>query len=375
MFWHKVKYPLSLIERNNYCMIFNLDKIINKNTRAFLHLTKEKTIEIAGIKTYLHANENSFGSPLTKWYHRTPDTEEKKLKQSISVVKNLTTDTITLSNGLTEIIDTLYQSFCNSETDNVIVFPPTDSAPEMRAILHGLTVKKAPLLEDYQLNISHLETLVDDHTKIIWLCSPNNPTGNSIKRADIETILNNFNGLVVVNEMYINFSKQKSFLQELEDYPNLIVLQSLDIAWGLAGLQVAMAFASDEISAILNIVKPAVINTVTAELSCKALEEIGMVNDIILELTNMRIALKNVFEKMPFVQKVYPSDANFLFIKMKNAKEIYEYLIQKGILVSDFSNEPFCENCLRITVGTEQENTLLVDALLNYNNENYRTTM
>jgi histidinol-phosphate aminotransferase len=241
---------------------------------------------------------------------------------------------------------------------------------EVSANINDVEVRKAPLLDDFQLNLAHLENLTDTNTKIIWICSPNNPTGNSMDRTDIETVLNNFNGLVVIDEAYINFSRQKSFLQELQDYPNLVVMQTFSKAWGLAGLRLGMAFASSEIIEILGRVKPPYnINQVTQELTLKALEEVGQVNDMIKELVQMRDALKDVFEKIPIVEKVFPSDANFLLIRIKEAKKMYEYLLTKGIVVRDRSNVILCNDCLRITVGTEAENTQLVDAFLDWYSE------
>ena len=219
-------------------------------------------------------------------------------------------------------------------------------------------------MPDFQLNLAHIETLVDTHTKLIWICSPNNPTGNSINRADIETVLNNFQGLVVIDEAYINFSKQKSFVQELGEYQNLVVLQTFSKAWGLAALRLGMAFASTEIIGILNKVKPPYnINQATQELALKALEEVGQVNDMIKLLVDMRDALKEVFESMPTVEQVYPSDANFILVKIKDARKIYEFLLTKGIVLRDRSSVQLCEDCLRITIGSEKENTILVEAM------------
>jgi histidinol-phosphate aminotransferase len=235
---------------------------------------------------------------------------------------------------------------------------------EVSANINDVKIKKAPLLPDFQLDLIHLENLIDANTKIIWICSPNNPTGNSIERSSIEMVLNNFNGLVVIDEAYINFSKQKSFIQELQDYPNLVVLQTLSKAWGLAGLRLGMAFASEAIINILDKVKPPYnINTATQELVLKALEEVGQVNDMIKIIVNMREALANVFRKMPTVEKVYPSDANFLLVKIADARAVYDFLLTQQIVVRDRSNVELCENCLRITIGTEKENTLLVDAM------------
>ena len=280
------------------------------------------------------------------------------------MIKGIAPEHIFLGNGSDECIDLLFRCFCEPGKDNVIICPPTYGMYEVSANINDLAVKKAPLLEDFQLDLVHLETLVDANTKLIWLCSPNNPTGNALNRVDIETVLNNFNGIVVVDEAYINFAKQKSFIQELTDYPNLVVLQTLSKAWGLAGLRLGMAFASAAIIEVLDKVKPPYnINQATQELVVKALDEVGQVNDMIRLLVDMREALAEVFRSMPTVEKVYPSDANFLLVKIKDARKIYEFLLGKGIVLRDRSNVTLCEDCLRITVGTEQENTLLVDAM------------
>jgi histidinol-phosphate aminotransferase len=221
--------------------------------------------------------------------------------------------------------------------------------------------------------VPHIEQLVDDNTKIIWICSPNNPTGNSLDRIDIETILNHFNGIVVVDEAYINFSKQKSFIQSLIDYPNLVVLQTLSKAWGLAGLRVGMCFASEAVVGYLNKVKaPYNISLVAQELVLKALDEVGQVNDMIQHLVDMRIALAEVIASMPYVEKVYPSDTNFLLVKIPNASKLYQYLCTQGIIVRDRSSLPNCADSIRITVGNEQENTLLVDAMAKWIDENFK---
>jgi histidinol-phosphate aminotransferase len=232
------------------------------------------------------------------------------------------------------------------------------------ANINNVGIKKVPLLNDFQLDLIHLENAIDTNTKIVWICSPNNPTGNSINRVDIEMVLNNFNGLVVIDEAYINFAKQKTFVQELSDYPNLIVLQTFSKAWGLAGLRLGTAFASTPIIEVMDRVKPPYnINQATQEIATKALEEIGQVNDMIKIIVDMREALAEVFLTMPTVEKVYPSEANFILVKIKEARKIYEFLLTKGIVLRDRSNVALCENCLRITIGTEQENTLLIDAM------------
>jgi histidinol-phosphate aminotransferase len=351
--------------------MFDINKLVRENIKKLTPYSSARDEFSGDAKVFLDANENSLGSPLSKWYNRYPDPHQVKLKDAISKVKLVEPANIFLGNGSDECIDLLYRCFCNPGIDNVITCPPTYGMYEVSANINDVITKKAPLLDDFQLDLVHLENLVDENTKLIWICSPNNPTANSMNREDIETILNNFTGLVVVDEAYINFSRQKSFIQELEDYPNLVVLQTFSKAWGLAGLRLGMAFASPQIIEILNRVKPPYnISQATQELALKALEEVGQVNDMIKELVQMRVALKGVFEKLPFVRKVYPSDANFLLVKVDNAKAVYQYLLSRQIVVRDRSNVQLCDNCLRITIGAEEENTELVEAMADWHVQN-----
>ena len=342
--------------------MFNLDKLTRDNIKNLVAYSSARDEFSGEAKVFLDANENSLGSPLTKWYNRYPDPHQVAVKAVLSQVKGIGAEHILLGNGSDECIDLLFRCFCNPGKDNVIICPPTYGMYEVSANINDVEIRKASLLETFQLDLIHLETLVDENTKLIWLCSPNNPTGNSLNREDIETVLNNFNGIVVVDEAYINFAKQKTFIQELGEYPNLVVLQTFSKAWGLAGLRLGMTFASTEIITILNKTKPPYnVNQVTQELALKALEEVGQVNDMINELVDMREALAEVFTQMPSVEKVYPSDANFLLVKIKDARKVYEFLLTKGIVLRDRSSVKLCDDCLRITVGTEKENTILVD--------------
>ena len=348
-------------------MQFDIKKIVRPNIEKLKPYASAKDDYTGEARILLDANENSLGSPLTKWYNRYPDPYQKAIKEKLAFIKKVPAAQIFLGNGSDEIIDLLFRAFCEPGKDNIIICPPTYPMYEVNANINNIGIKLAPLLADFQLNVAHIEQLVDDNTKIIWICSPNNPTGNSLDRIDIETVLNHFNGLVVVDEAYINFSKQKSFVQSLEDYPNLVVLQTLSKAWGLAGLRVGMCFANEAIVGYLNKVKaPYNINLPAQELTLKALEEVGQVNDMIQELVQLRIALAGVFEEMPIVEVVYPSDTNFLLIKIPNATKLYQFLLTKGIVVRDRSNLPNCADTLRITVGTEQENTALVDAMIEW---------
>ena len=344
--------------------MFELDKLLRDNIRRLVPYSSARDEFKGEAQIFLDANENSLGSPLTKWYNRYPDPHQWKVKEALSKIKGIPPQHIFLGNGSDECIDLLYRAFCIPGKDNVIINPPTYGMYEVSANINDVEVRRAVLLDDFQLDLVHLENLVDEHTKMIWICSPNNPTANSMNRQDIEVILNNFRGLVVVDEAYINFSRHKSFIQELGDYPNLVVLQTMSKAWGLAGLRLGMAFASEAIIDVYNKVKPPYnISQVNQELALKALEEVGQVNDMIRQLVTMREQLARDLASLPLVLSVYPSDANFLLVKMEDARGVYENLLKDGIVVRDRSKVELCAGCLRITVGTLTENAELVSAL------------
>jgi histidinol-phosphate aminotransferase len=245
--------------------------------------------------------------------------------------------------------------------------PPTYGMYEVSANINNVKIKSVPLTPSFQIDLEQLESAIQPNTKIIWICSPNNPTGNSLDRQSIEMILNNFDGLVVIDEAYINFSRQKSFVTDLNEYPNLVVMQTLSKAWGLAGLRMGMAFASNEIIAFMNKVKPPYnISEPVQELALKALEEIGQVNDMIKEIIALRTDLEQQLDKSDLVLNRFPSDANFLLVKFKDPTAVYNYLLQHEIVVRDRSKVQLCEGCLRITVGTKEENDILINALKSF---------
>lgn len=344
--------------------MFNLDKLLRDNIRRLVPYSSARDEFKGEARIFVDANENSLGSPLTKWYNRYPDPHQLKVKEAISRIKGVPPQHIFLGNGSDECIDLLYRAFCVPGKDNVIINPPTYGMYEVSANINDIEVRRCVLLDDFQLDLVHLENLVDGHTKIIWICSPNNPTANSINREDIEVVLNNFPGLVVIDEAYINFSRHRSFIQELSEYPNLVVMQTMSKAWGLAGLRVGMAFASEAIIDIYNKVKPPYnISQATQELALKALEEVGQVNEMIRSLVTMREQLSRDLTELPVVQRVYPSDANFLLVRVADARGAYEHLLNAGIVVRDRSKVELCEGCLRITVGTGQENAELLKSL------------
>jgi histidinol-phosphate aminotransferase len=348
-------------------MNFDLNTLVRENVKRVTPYSSARDEFSGEAKIFLDANENSLGSPLTKWYNRYPDPYQKELKQALSRIKTVPVENIFLGNGSDECIDLLYRCFCEPGKDNVIICPPTYGMYEVSAAINDVEVKKVTLLENFQLNMEGIEEAIDERTKIIWICSPNNPTGNSIAYQDIEVLLNNFTGLIVVDEAYINFAKQRTLTRDLKEYPNLVVMQTLSKAWGLAALRLGMLFSSAEIIGWLNKIKPPYnINQATQELALKALNEVDQVNEMIRQIVQMRDEVGQQLLQLPIVKKVYPSDANFLLVQVDNAVKVYEHLLADGIVVRDRSKVKLCDGCLRITIGTEDENRKLIDRLTTY---------
>ena len=344
--------------------MFNLNELVRENIKRLTPYSSARDEFKGEASTFLDANENSFGSPLTHWYNRYPDPHQPKIKEKLTAVKGIASSNIFLGNGSDECIDLLIRAFCEPAVDNIVICPPTYGMYEVSANINDVPVKKVPLTPDFQLNLEALANAIDGNTKLIFLCSPNNPTGNSLHRDDVEALLNNYFGLVVIDEAYINFSKFKSFTRELPEYPNLVVMQTLSKAWGLAALRIGMAFASEQIIGILNKIKPPYnINQASQELALEALNNVQEVNDMIREIVNERFLLEKNLRELAVVRKIHPSDANFLLVEVTQPVSIYRYLLTKGIVVRDRSRVELCEGCLRITVGTPHENKLLLAAL------------
>jgi len=348
-------------------MSFEINKLIRENIKKLIPYSSARDEFTGRADIFLDANENSLGSPLPNKYNRYPDPHQWKIKQKIAEIKGVPPQNIFIGNGSDECIDILYRGFCNPGKDNVIICPPTYGMYEVSAAINDVEIRRARLLDDFQLDLRNLENLVDENTKLIWICSPNNPTANSINRHDIETVLNNFDGIVVIDEAYINFSRQKSFISELTEYPNLVVMHTLSKAWGLAALRLGMAFASEDIIAVFNKIKPPYnIGQATQELVLQALENVAEVNEFIRELVQRREEMVTSLKKVSVVEKIFPSDANFLLVKVNDARALYNYLLTKAIVVRDRSRVELCEGCLRITVGTKRENEQLIEALNNF---------
>jgi len=348
-------------------MSFDLNNLVRDNIRRLVPYSSARDEFKGEANVFLDANENSLGSPLTKWYNRYPDPLQIKVKEKLSSIKGVAVKNTFLGNGSDECIDVLIRGFCEPGIDNILICPPTYGMYQVSADINNVSAKKVNLTPDFQLDLEKIEAAIDGNTKMIFLCSPNNPTGNSLRREDVEVLLNNFFGIVVIDEAYINFSRYKSFAMALDEYPNLVVMQTLSKAWGLAALRVGIAFASEEIIGIMNKIKPPYnINQASQELVLKALDAVDEVNEMIRILVEERANLERNLLQLPMVQKIYSSDANFLLVKVDNAKGTYDFLLSKGIVVRDRSKVELCEGCLRITVGTPQENIQLVSTLNEY---------
>lgn len=344
--------------------MFDLNALVRRNILELVPYASARDEFRGQAEIYLDANENSIGSPLMKWYNRYPDPLATKVREKLSRIKGVPAGQIFLGNGSDEAIDIIYRIFCEPGVDNVIITPPTYGMYEVNAKINNVKVKKVTLTEDFQLDLASMEEAIDAFTKVIWLCSPNNPTGNSLDRRDVEMVLNNFDGIVVVDEAYINFSAQRSLIPDLQDYPNLVILQTLSKAWGLAALRVGMAFASADIIGLMNKVKPPYnISAAAQELAAEALDNLENVNDMIRIIVEERGRVAGILAGLPAVQRVYPSDGNFLLVKVNNADLLYDHLTDAGIVVRNRSRVPRCEGCLRITIGTPIENDRMTEAI------------
>ena len=348
-------------------MKFDLEKLVRENIKRLKPYSSARHEFKGNASVFLDANENSYGSPLYENFNRYPDPLQWQLKFAITEIKGVPAENIFIGNGSDEVIDLAFRIFCEPGKDNVIVCPPTYGMYEVSANINNVETKKVNLTEEFQLDVGGILHSINSDTRLIFICSPNNPTGNNMRRSDVEMLLNNFNGLVIIDEAYINFSRQGTFIQELKKYTNLLVMQTLSKAWGLASLRLGLAFASAEIIDLFNKVKPPYnINKASQELALEALQNVKQVNDWIEEIVEQRKFLIEHLMSFPFVNKIYDSDANFLLVKFLDANKFYDYLLANGIVVRNRSKEINCENCLRITIGTPEQNIQLIETLKKY---------
>ena len=348
-------------------MEFNLQELVRENIKKLTPYSSARHEFTGKASVFLDANENAYGSPLADKFNRYPDPLQWKLKFQLARIKGVPAENIFIGNGSDEVIDLAYRIFCNPVKDNVIVCPPTYGMYEVSGNINDVAIRKVNLTEDFQLDVEGIMAAVDENTKLLFICSPNNPTGNNMNRSDVEVLLNNFPGIVIIDEAYINYSKQKTFIQELTEYPNLIVMQTLSKAWGLAALRLGLCYASMDIINLFNKVKPPYnINEASQQLGLEALQNTDIVNEWITASVLQKDLLLKEMGTFAFVEKLYPSDANFILVKVKDAAALYQYLSALEVVVRNRSKDPGCENCLRITIGTKEENELLIKLLKTY---------
>lgn len=337
-----------------------LDKLLRNNIKALKPYSSARDEFSGEAEVFLDANENPFNAP----YNRYPDPLQWTLKAKISAIKNIAPEKIFLGNGSDEPIDIIFRAFCEPGVDNVVTIDPTYGMYQVAADINNVEVRKVRLNEDYGFSAQKLLDAANLYTKAIFICSPNNPTANLLEKGEIEKLLNGFDGLVVVDEAYIDFSPESSLLPELDKYPNLIILQTFSKAWGMAGIRLGMAFAEPEIIKVFNKIKyPYNINILTQQKAMELLDNLQEKEEWVKIILDERAKMVKKLFKLPFVQVIYPSDANFILVKMHDARGIYEYLTEQKIIVRDRSKVALCDDCLRITIGSPEENKKLRRAL------------
>ena len=341
----------------------DLKEIVRKNIYSLKPYSSARNEFKGEASIFIDANENPYDTP----YNRYPDPLQLQVKEKISALKGVAVENIFLGVGSDEPIDLLYRIFCEPQKDNVVALEPTYGMYAVCADINNVEYRTVSLKENYQFSAEELLAATDDNSKIIWLCSPNNPTGNALDAAEIEKVLKNFSGIVAVDEAYIDFSSQPSYLKVLKEYPNMVVLQTFSKAWGSAGVRLGMAFASEEIIKIFNKVKyPYNVNILTQRYAIKLLDNFSQIEKKVKAILKNREKLQKQLTKVKCIKDVYPTDANFILVKTIDSDAIYKYLIEKGIVARNRNGITLCDNCIRITVGTAEENKQVIAALKNF---------
>ena len=352
-------------------MSFDLHKLVRENVKRLTPYSSARKEFTGDAQIFLDANENSFGSPLERNYNRYPDPSQTEIKEKIAEWNSINPSEIFIGNGSDEAIDLLFRVFCRPEKDNVLICPPTYGMYEVSAEINDVEIKRARLTEDFKLDFEAIEKAIDKNTKLLFICSPNNPTGNSFPREEVLRLIKFFQGIVVVDEAYIHFSREKSLIEEIGSYPNLVVLQTFSKAWGLAGLRVGLAFANEEIIRLFNKVKPPYnVSQIAQKAIIKAFENESQVNETISEIISEREKLIERLSDYSFVTKIYPTDANFVLVKTVDVDSIYKFLLDEKIVVRNRNNVELCTGCLRITIGMPDENESLLRALEKFGTKN-----
>ena len=344
-------------------MEFNLNNLIRENVKAMKPYSSARD-EFEDFDTadmiFLDANENPFQNGVNRY----PDPQQASVKVVLGKMKNVSPKQILLGNGSDEVLDLLFRAFCEPKFDSVITLPPTYGMYGVLANLNNVDNKEVLLSNDFQPQVEKILEAVISNTKIIFLCSPNNPTGNSFSTESVTTLLEKFNGFVVIDEAYIDFSDKASWLEKLDQYPNLIITQTLSKAYGLAGIRLGICYASAEVIAVLNKIKPPYnVNELTQQRALERLNNPDKVKSEIKSIIEQREQLLSVLKSVSFVEKIYPTEANFILIKVDDANKRYDELIKNGIVIRNRTTQPLCDNTLRLTIGTEEENKKLIKVL------------
>ena len=341
----------------------NIDSLVRNNVKKMFSYSSARDDfkdEFDMKLIYLDANESPFDNIINRY----PDNKHSELKKVISDIKNVNVNQVIFGNGTDEILDLIVRVFCNPNEDKIITLPPTYGMYDVIAKTNGVENIEIPLKSDFSIDKNEILKLSSNSIKVLFLCSPNNPTGNSFNTNDLTDLIKGFKGIVVVDEAYIDFSSKQSLISLIKDNNNLIITQTMSKAYGMAGIRLGMGFSNEKIINYLNKIKPPYnINVLTER---KALEELNKIDEIkknISIVLDQRSLLVSCLEKLDFVEKIYKSDANFLLVKVDNADLRYNQLLEKGIVVRNRSNQPLCQNCLRITIGTKNENTSLIKTL------------
>ena len=347
---------------------FNLQNIVRQHILSLAPYSSARDEYTGKEGIFLDANENPLGSVTPENWNRYPDPYQVEIKEKIAPIKGCRPSQIFLGNGSDEPIDLIIRLTCEPKEDNIIILPPTYGMYEVSALVNNVEIQKIPLTTDYQLDVDKIIASINPKTKLIFICSPNNPTGNLIDRKAILEIIENFQqGIVIIDEAYNDFSDEPSFVPELDSFPNIMVLQTFSKAWGLASLRLGMAFGSEELIKLLNKIKyPYNINGLTQRALLENIHNIDFVKDSVKKLNKNREKVIFELKKLPNVLTIFPSDANFLLVKFTDAKRIFDYLIEQKVIVRDRSKVILCEDSLRISIGSEEENHVLLNLLNQY---------
>ena len=342
---------------------FSLNSLVRDNVKVLKPYSSARD-EFEDFDTadmvFLDANENPYANGVNRY----PDPQQASVKSILAKQHKVNPNQMLLGNGSDEVLDLIFRAFCEPKVDNVITLPPTYGMYGVLANINAIENREVLLSTDFQPQIEKIFKAIDDNTKMIFLCSPNNPTGNSFSEESVTTLLEHFNGLIVIDEAYIDFSEKESWLQKLEQYPNLIITQTLSKAYGLAGIRLGICYASADIIAVLNKIKPPYnVNELTQKRALERLDNNDAIQSEIKAIISQREGLLKVLLDIKYVEKIYPTEANFILIKVDDANKRYDDLIAKGIVIRNRTTQPLCENCLRLTIGTEQENKKLIEAL------------